>query len=85
MTSETLATVASHGDVGGELVAVARRHHARAVVVGRPRGGALAALAAPSADRALWTRGPCPVVIVPDGTDPAEPVAPSEPAVPASR
>jgi MFS transporter, ACDE family, multidrug resistance protein len=82
VTSETLAPVGTHGDVGAELVAVARRHHARAVVVGRPRDGALAALAAPSADRALWTRGPCPVVVVPDGTDP---VVPSEPAVPAAR
>lgn len=85
VTSETLAPVGTHDDVGGELVAVARRHHARAVVVGRPRGGALAALAAPSADRALWTRGPCPVVVVPDGTEPAEPVVPSDPAVPAAR
>ena len=85
VTSETLAPVGTHGDVGGELVAVARRHHARAVVVGRPRDGALAALVAPSADRALWTRGPCPVVVVPDGTEPAEPVVPSEPAVSAAR
>ena len=83
--SETLAPVGTHGDVGGELVAVARRHHARAVVVGRPQGGALAALAAPSADRALWTRGPCPVVVVPDGTEPGGPVVPSEAAVPAAR
>ncbi|WP_328302578.1 MFS transporter [Actinomycetospora sp. NBC_00405] len=85
VTSETLAPVGTHGDVGGELVAVARRRHARAVVVGHPRGGALAALAAPSADRALWTRGPCPVVVVPDGTDPVEPVVPGEQAVPAAR
>ena len=85
VTSETLAPVGTHDDVGGELVAVARRHHARAVVVGRPRGGALAALAAPSADRALWTRGPCPVVVVPDGSEPAEPVGPREPAVSAAR
>ncbi|MEJ2886097.1 MFS transporter [Actinomycetospora aeridis] len=65
---ETLAPAGSH-DVGGELVAVVRRHHARAVVVGPPRGGALAALAAPSADRTLWTDGPCPVVVVPDGAE----------------
>jgi MFS family permease len=82
VTTETLAPVGAHGDVGGELVAVARRHHARAVVVGRPRVGALAALAGPSADRALWTRGPCPVVVVPDGTEPEpEPVEP-EPVEP---
>ncbi|GAA4776630.1 MFS transporter [Actinomycetospora chlora] len=71
--TETLAPAGGHGDVGAELVAVARRHHARAIVVGRPRSGALAALVAPSADRALWTSGPCPVVVVPDGTEPAEP------------
>ncbi len=46
---------------------------------------ALAALAAPSADRALWTRGPFPVVVVPDGTEPGGPVVPSETAVPAAR
>ena len=85
VATEALAPVGTHGDVGGELVAVACRHHARAVVVGRPRGGALAALAAPSADRALWTRGPCPVVVVPDGTEHAEPVAPTEPAGPSVR
>ncbi|GAA4870463.1 MFS transporter [Actinomycetospora straminea] len=67
VTAETLAPVVAHDGVGGALVAVARRHHARAVVVGRPRGGALAALTSPSADRALFEDGPCPVVVVPDG------------------
>ncbi|MHC1558485.1 MFS transporter [Actinomycetospora sp. C-140] len=67
VTTETLAAVGTHGDVGGELVAVARRRDARAVVVGRPQGGALAGLASPSADRVLWTDGPCPIVVVPDG------------------
>ncbi|MFC5137418.1 MFS transporter [Actinomycetospora rhizophila] len=70
VTTETLVPVGSHDGVGGELVAVARRLDARAVVVGRPRGGALAALTSPSADRALWTDGPCPVVVVPDGAAP---------------
>ncbi|MDD7967605.1 MFS transporter [Actinomycetospora lemnae] len=67
VTAETLAPVVAHDGVGGALVAVARRHHARAVVVGRPRGGALAALTSPSADRALFEDGPCPVVVLPDG------------------
>jgi ACDE family multidrug resistance protein len=78
VTTETLPPVGTHGDEGGELVAVARRHHARAVVVGRPRSGALAALVGPSADRALGNRGPCPVVVVPEGTEPAD--APAAPA-----
>ncbi|MDD7942525.1 MFS transporter [Actinomycetospora lutea] len=87
VTTETLAPVGNHDGVGGELVAVARRLDARAVVVGRPRGGALAALTSPSADRALWTDGPCPVVVVPDGAEPrgaghtAE-VPPSRPSSP---
>ncbi|MEJ2860901.1 MFS transporter [Actinomycetospora flava] len=72
VTTETLAPAGSHDDVGGELVAVARRLDARAVVVGRPRGGALAALASPSADRALWTNGPCPILVVPDGAEPGD-------------
>lgn len=70
VSTETLAPVTNHDGVGGELVAVARRRDARAIVVGRPRGGALAALTSPSADRALWTAGPCPVVVVPDGAEP---------------
>ncbi|WP_433785522.1 MFS transporter [Actinomycetospora sp. CA-101289] len=70
VTTETLAPAGDHGDVGAALAALARRRHARAVVVGPPRGGALAAVVAPSADRALWIQGPCPVVVVPD-EDPA--------------
>jgi MFS transporter, ACDE family, multidrug resistance protein len=64
VTTETPAPVGDH--VGAELADLARRRGARAVVVGPPRGGALAALTTPCADRALWTQGPCPVVVVPD-------------------
>ena len=66
--TELLVPVGDHGDVGAELADLARRRGARAVVVGPPRRGALATLAAPGADRALGTEGPCPVVVVPEGT-----------------
>ncbi|PVZ07762.1 MFS transporter [Actinomycetospora cinnamomea] len=89
VTAETLAPVGGHGDVGAALADLAWSRGARAVVVGPPRGGALAALAAPGTDRALWTQGPCPVVVVPEGaaTEPAgTPTATSAaPSVPAGR
>ncbi|GAA4934618.1 putative MFS family arabinose efflux permease [Actinomycetospora succinea] len=78
VTTETLVPIDSHDGVGGELVAVARRLDARAVVVGRPRGGALAALTSPSADRALWTDGPCPIIVVPDGAEPDRDARPTQ-------
>jgi nucleotide-binding universal stress UspA family protein len=88
---ETLPPVGTHGGVGAEIAALARRRRARAVVVGPPRGGALAGLAVPSADRSLWTRGPCPVVVVPASAPPeraevtAEPPADGVVPVPAGR
>jgi nucleotide-binding universal stress UspA family protein len=65
--AESLRPVASHGAVGLALVDLARRRDARAVVVGSPHGGPLAALAHPSADRALWEHGDRPVVVIPEG------------------
>ncbi len=65
--AESLRPVASHGAVGLALVDLARRRDARAVVVGSPHGGPLAALAHPSADRALWEHGDRPVLVIPQG------------------
>ncbi|NMO90472.1 MFS transporter [Actinomycetospora sp. TBRC 11914] len=67
VAAESLRPVASHGAVGMALVDLARRRDARAVVVGSPHGGPLAALAHPTADRALWEHGDRPVLVIPEG------------------
>lgn len=61
---ETLTATAGHAGVGPAIVGSARGHDARAVVVGSPHGGS------PlygTADRALWSEGACPVVVIPPG------------------
>jgi MFS family permease len=65
--AESLPPVASHDAVGVALAELARRRDARAVVVGSPHGGPLAALARPSADRGLWERADRPVIVIPAG------------------
>ncbi len=65
--AESLRPVASHDAVGLALADLARRRDARAVVVGSPHGGPLAALARPSADRGLWEHADRPVVVIPAG------------------
>jgi MFS transporter, ACDE family, multidrug resistance protein len=69
--AESLPPVASHDAVGRALAELARRRDARAVVVGSPHGGPLAALARPSADRGLWEHADRPVVVIPAGMGPA--------------
>ncbi|MDL5156823.1 MFS transporter [Actinomycetospora termitidis] len=64
---ESLPPVASHDAVGPALAELAATRDARAIVVGSPHGGPLAALARPSADRALFARADRPVVVVPAG------------------
>ena len=68
--AESLRPVASHDAVGLALADLARRRDARAVVVGSPHGGPLAALARPSADRTLWEHADRPVVVIPAGMAP---------------
>ena len=63
----SLAPVLSHDAVGPALAELARERDARAIVVGSPHGGPLAALARPSADRGLFARADRPVVVVPAG------------------
>ena len=65
--AESLPPVASHDAVGRALAELAHRRDARAVVVGSPHGGPLAALARPSADRGLWEHADRPVVVIPAG------------------
>ncbi|MEJ2870797.1 MFS transporter [Actinomycetospora sp. OC33-EN08] len=65
--TEPLAPVASHDQVGPALADLAAARDARAIVVGSPHGGPLAALARPSADRALFARADRPVIVVPAG------------------
>jgi MFS transporter, ACDE family, multidrug resistance protein len=65
VAAESLRPVASHDAVGLALADLARRRDARAVVVGSPHGGPLAALARPSADRGLWEHADRPVVVIP--------------------
>ncbi|WP_230738378.1 MFS transporter [Actinomycetospora endophytica] len=65
--AESLPPVGSHDAVGIALADLARRRDARAVVVGSPHGGPLAALARPSADRGLWERADRPVIVIPAG------------------
>jgi nucleotide-binding universal stress UspA family protein len=84
VAAESLHPVASHDAVGLALADLARRRDARAVVVGSPHGGPLAALARPSADRGLWEHADRPVVVIPAGMAggvvdavPAEPNVPS--------
>jgi nucleotide-binding universal stress UspA family protein len=67
VAAESLRPVASHDAVGLALADLARRRDARAVVVGSPHGGPLAALARPSADQALWEHADRPVVVIPAG------------------
>jgi len=67
VAAESLRPVASHDAVGLALADLARRRDARAVVVGSPHGGPLAALARPSADRGLWEHADRPVVVIPAG------------------
>ncbi|MDT7743269.1 MAG: transporter, family, multidrug resistance protein, partial [Actinomycetota bacterium] len=67
VAAESLRPVASHDAVGLALADLAHHRDARAVVVGSPHGGPLAALARPSADRGLWEHADRPVVVIPAG------------------
>ncbi|MCD2190674.1 MFS transporter [Actinomycetospora soli] len=67
VAAESLPPVTTHDAVGPALAELAAARDARAIVVGSPHGGPLAALARPSADRALFARADRPVVVVPAG------------------
>ncbi|GLZ53299.1 MFS transporter [Actinomycetospora sp. NBRC 106378] len=70
VVAESLAPVATHDAVGPALAELATARDARAIVVGSPHGGPLAALARPSADRALFAHADRPIIVVPAGMAP---------------